>query len=67
MRRIHGNHRRPRYGKYLCLICNEPVTLETANTDDHGRAVHEECYAQEIVADAKRITKSRGPEVPDSH
>ena len=28
----------------LCLICGKPVTLETANTDAEGKAIHEECY-----------------------
>ncbi|HEV2400306.1 MAG TPA: hypothetical protein VGS27_25435 [Candidatus Sulfotelmatobacter sp.] len=28
----------------FCPICNKPVSLETAKADEHGRAVHEECY-----------------------
>jgi hypothetical protein len=28
-----------------CDICNRAVELETAKTDENGRAVHEECYA----------------------
>lgn len=28
----------------LCLVCNEPVSLETAKTDESGQAIHEECY-----------------------
>ena len=27
-----------------CSICQKPVTLETAKTDEVGQAVHEECY-----------------------
>jgi hypothetical protein len=27
-----------------CSICNEPVELETAKTDEDGKAVHEDCY-----------------------
>jgi hypothetical protein len=27
-----------------CSICNEPVELETAATDENGKAVHEDCY-----------------------
>ena len=27
-----------------CSICNEPVDLKTTKTDDHGKAVHEDCY-----------------------
>ena len=28
----------------LCCICNKPVPLETSKTDEHGSAIHEECY-----------------------
>ena len=28
----------------LCSVCNEPVSLETAKTDETGQAIHEECY-----------------------
>jgi hypothetical protein len=27
-----------------CPICNKAVALETANTDEDGHAIHEECY-----------------------
>jgi hypothetical protein len=27
-----------------CPICNKEVQLETAKTDEVGRALHEECY-----------------------
>ena len=27
-----------------CPICNKEVQLETAKTDEVGRAMHEECY-----------------------
>jgi hypothetical protein len=27
-----------------CSICNKLVDLENTKTDDHGKAVHEECY-----------------------
>jgi len=28
----------------MCSLCNEPVELRTAKTDEDGKAVHEECY-----------------------
>ena len=28
----------------VCPICNQPVSLESAKTDEHGLAIHEECY-----------------------
>ena len=27
-----------------CSLCNEPVELETAKTDENGDAVHEKCF-----------------------
>jgi len=30
--------------KLNCSICNKPVDLNTAKTNEAGRAVHEECY-----------------------
>jgi hypothetical protein len=31
-----------------CCICDQPVALETAKTDERGRAVHEECYVLKL-------------------
>ena len=31
-----------------CNICNRAVELETAKTDEDGKAVHEECYVRII-------------------
>ena len=30
--------------EFRCSLCNEPVELETAKTDEDGKVVHEECY-----------------------
>jgi hypothetical protein len=27
-----------------CAICKESVSLDESNADEHGQAVHEECY-----------------------
>ena len=32
-----------------CSICNEPVELITAKTDEDGKAVHEDCYVQRMM------------------
>ena len=32
-----------------CSLCNMPLTLETAKTDDCGKAVHDECYILAIA------------------
>ena len=39
---------RPKPSDLKCAICNKPVAIETAKTDDDGQAVHEECYLQRI-------------------
>jgi hypothetical protein len=31
-----------------CSICDKPVALETAKTDEVGQAVHEECYLLKV-------------------
>ena len=31
-----------------CSICNKPMEIETAKTDEDGKAVHEECYAARV-------------------
>ena len=33
-----------------CAICQEPVRLETAKTDEDGKPVHEDCYLQRLMA-----------------
>ena len=33
-----------------CRICGHPVTFVTCTVDEQGSAVHEECYAQELLA-----------------
>ena len=36
---------------FTCRICDKPLCLETdTNTDEDGRAVHEECYLKHIAA-----------------
>ena len=45
-------HRGPHHigdGQYFCPICNEPVKLATAKTNEDGHAVHDECYLAEIT------------------
>jgi MEDS: MEthanogen/methylotroph, DcmR Sensory domain len=36
-----------------CIICNRPIHLESAKTDDQGKPVHGECYATSVTL--KRI------------
>ena len=32
----------------ICLICNEPVVLESSKTDENGKAIHEACYLLKV-------------------
>lgn len=43
----------------ICAICKEPVALEESKTDEHGHAVHENCYiwTVELKKPRKRITQ----------
>lgn len=42
-----------------CSICNTPVSLETAKTDEAGKAVHEECYAlREVLKHSTQPTQA---------
>jgi len=43
----------------LCGICNKPVDLEIAVTDQDGKPVHEECYVLKLrLKDAKKPPKA---------
>ena len=33
----------------ICPLCSEHVELENANTDEKGRAVHEDCYVSHFI------------------
>ncbi len=32
-----------------CVICKEAVPLEESKVDEHGQAVHEECYVSKLT------------------
>ncbi len=38
----------------VCCVCTIPIPLETSKTDEHGRAVHEECYVRETISRFRR-------------
>jgi hypothetical protein len=41
-----------------CSICNKPVEVETAATDEDGNTVHEECYVLKVLQkDAQKPPK----------
>ena len=31
-----------------CSICDKPVELATAKTDEYGKLVHEDCYVRRV-------------------
>ncbi len=39
----------------ICPICRAPVSLESAKTDEDGRAVHEDCYVESVKGTAPII------------
>lgn len=43
-----------------CAVCNKPVSLETANVDEDGQPVHEQCYLLKIQRE--QIVRSRKAE-----
>ncbi len=43
-----------------CHLCNEPIPLENARTDEHGNAVHQECYVK-AIGGAKPLTHEHPP------
>jgi len=34
---------------YCCWICGNEVDLKTCNIDEHGMAVHEDCYCVKVA------------------
>ena len=42
----------------LCALCSKPLAIEHAKTDADGKAVHEECYFQQLRL--KRIKDGYG-------
>jgi hypothetical protein len=42
----------PGHKQLLCPICNQPVKLETAKSDEGGKAIHEECYLSKLFDEA---------------
>ena len=36
----------------ICPLCNEPVELSSAVTNEEGKAVHEDCYTNAVKATA---------------
>ena len=39
-----------------CSVCNTPVPLESATTDEQGRLIHGECYFLKIISEKQMPT-----------
>ena len=37
-------------GTPICSVCKQPIRLETAKTDENGKAVHDDCYLQRLMS-----------------
>jgi hypothetical protein len=44
-----------------CAVCKESVNLEESNTDEYGRAVHENCYIWHVILKKPRKVIAREP------
>jgi hypothetical protein len=42
-----------------CHICNKPIKLEMAKTDESGRAVHEGCYLLKVMVKRYPVEKAK--------
>jgi hypothetical protein len=49
-------------GLVICQICKKPVALETARINEHGKAVHEDCYVNALKRVAPLPSTKRPPE-----
>jgi hypothetical protein len=46
----------------ICSVCQKPIRLETAKSDENGKAVHEDCYLQRLMA----LLQSGGRSTPNN-
>jgi hypothetical protein len=42
----------------VCCVYTRPISLETSKTDEHGKAVHGECYVRKTISRFKRQRNS---------
>jgi hypothetical protein len=47
----------------ICSICNQPVPLNYAKTDEDGNAIHEACYLVKLGVTAPLTDPLKGPSV----
>jgi hypothetical protein len=45
--------------EYLCPLCNKPVALENAKTDENGQPIHEDCYIRTLATATEKASPER--------
>lgn len=45
----------------ICPLCSEHIELENANSDEKGRAVHEECYVSHFIEQRRAQNRTESP------
>jgi hypothetical protein len=45
----------PKASYPICPLCYEHIEIETANTNEKGKAVHEECYVAHVISQCKTL------------
>jgi hypothetical protein len=52
-----------RQAPFLCSLCNDPVDLRTAKTDEYGKTIHEECYVLRVRMKRDMLRSSENPSI----
>ena len=54
----------PNHSILVCRICNKPIRLEEGgiSTDENGKALHTNCYVNEIIENRKRDESANSKE-----
>lgn len=52
----------PARSQINCSICNQPVALEIAKTDEFGQALHEECYVLKLGSSPSKAQNKHRPQ-----
>ena len=47
--KIFAETQRPSSSLPMCCLCDRPVEIEHCKTDEHGRAIHEQCYVARLA------------------
>lgn len=42
---------------HTCWLCSKDADLTTCKIDEHGKAVHDDCYAAKLALEAGRLAQ----------